>query len=97
MWPWAVGPLLGAALVIPLVIRYRDRFRDAGGFRRYLGIDLDSVALLGRLAKGPRCGLSAFADMTLFWTGEILALWAGLAAFGTRMSIPVVIVADAVG
>jgi hypothetical protein len=35
--------------------------------------------------------------MTLFWAGEIFALWAGLAAFGTRMSVPVVIIADAVG
>jgi hypothetical protein len=97
VWPWAVGPLLGAALVIPAVIRYRARFRDAAGFRRYLGIGLDSVALLGRLAKDPGCGSYAFVGMTLFWAGEIFALWAGLAAFGTRMSIPVVIIADAVG
>jgi uncharacterized membrane protein YbhN (UPF0104 family) len=97
VWPWAVGPLLGAALVIPAVIRYRDRFRDASGFRRYLGIGLDSVALLGQLMRDPQCGLSAFAGMTLFWAGEIFALWAGLAAFGIRMSVPVVIIADAVG
>lgn len=60
VWPWAVGPLLGAALVIPAIICYWDRFRDASGFRR-LGIGLDSVALLGQLAKDPLCGLSAFA------------------------------------
>ena len=97
VWPWAVGPLLGAALVIPAVILYRNRFRDATGFRRYLGIGLDSVALLGKLAKEPEAGSFAFAGMTLFWAGEIFALWAGLAAFGTRMSVPVVIIADAVG
>jgi hypothetical protein len=97
VWPWAIGPLLGAALVIPAVIRYRDRFRDARSFRRYLGIGLDSVALLGKLVKDPECGPSAFAGMTLFWAGEIFALWAGLAAFGTRMPVPVVIIADAVG
>lgn len=97
VWPWAVGPPLGAALVIPAVIRYRDRFRDAGGFRRYLGIGLDAVALLGALVKDPECGPSAFAGMTLFWVGEMAALWCGLAAFGTRMSVPIVVLADAIG
>ena len=88
---------MGAALVIPAVIRYRDRFRNAAGFRRYLGIGLDSVTLLGRLSKNPKSGSYAFAGMTLYWAGEMFALWAGLAAFGTRMSIPVLIIADAVG
>jgi uncharacterized membrane protein YbhN (UPF0104 family) len=97
VWPWAVGPLLGAALVIPAVIRYRRRFREAHGWRRYLGIGLDSVALLGKLVKDPKCGLFAFGGMTLFWVGEMFALWAGLAAFGTRASIPILILADAVG
>jgi len=97
VWPWAVGPLLGAALVIPAVIRYRDRFRDARGFRRYLGIGLDAVALLGALIKDRHCGPQAFAGMTLFWVGEIFALWAGLAAFGVQLLFPIVIIADAVG
>jgi uncharacterized membrane protein YbhN (UPF0104 family) len=97
IWSWAVGPLLGAALVIPAAIRYRDRFRNAAGFRRYLGIGLDSVALLGRLSRNPRSGSYAFAGMSLYWAGEMFALWAGLAAFGTRMSVPVLIIADAVG
>jgi uncharacterized membrane protein YbhN (UPF0104 family) len=96
VWPWAVGPLLGAAVVIPLVIRYRERFRDAHGFRRYLGIGLDSVALLGKLVRDPQ-GWYAFGGMTLFWVGEMFALWAGLAAFGARVSVPFVILADAVG
>jgi uncharacterized membrane protein YbhN (UPF0104 family) len=97
VWPWAVAPLLGAAVVIPLVILYRDRFRDAHGFRRYLGIGLDSVALLGKLMRDPVGGPFAFAGMTLFWVGEMFALWAGLAAFGARVSVPFVILADAVG
>jgi uncharacterized membrane protein YbhN (UPF0104 family) len=97
VWPWAVGPLLGAALVIPAVARYRDRFRDARGFRRYLGIGLDAVALLWVLVKDRRYGPPAFAGMTLFWAGEIFALWAGLAAFGVQLLFPFVIIADAVG
>ena len=97
VWPWAVGPLLGAAVVIPLVIRYRDRFRAAHGFKRYLGIGLDSVALLGKLVRDPAWGSYAFAGMSLFWAGQVFALWAGLAAFGARVSVPFVILADAVG
>lgn len=97
VWPWAVAPLLGAAIVIPLVIRYRERFRRAKGFRRYLGIGMDGVALLGKLVREPECGLFAFAGMTLFWAGQMFALWAGLAAFGARVSIPFVMLADAVG
>jgi uncharacterized membrane protein YbhN (UPF0104 family) len=97
VWPWAVGPLLGAAIVIPLVVRYRRRWRDSHGFRRYLGIGLDAVALLGKLLREPRCGLLAFGGMTLFWAGEMFALWAGLAAFGARVSVPFVMLADAVG
>jgi hypothetical protein len=93
VWSWAVGPLVGAALVIPAVIRYRDRFRNADGFRHYLGIGLDSVTLLGRLSKNPRSGSYAFAGMSLYWAGEMFALWAGLAAFGTRVSVPVLIIA----
>jgi uncharacterized membrane protein YbhN (UPF0104 family) len=35
--------------------------------------------------------------MTLFWAGEIFALWAGLAAFGVMLAVPAVILADAIG
>lgn len=97
VWPWAVGPPLGAALVIPAVIRYRKRLRHAHGFRRYLGIGLDAVALLGVLAKDRKCGPLAFGGMTLYWAGEMFALWAGLAAFGARLPVAFVIIADAVG
>jgi len=53
--------------------------------------------LLGRLSKDPRSGVYAYAGMTLYWAGEMFALWAGLAAFGTRVPVPVLIIADAVG
>ena len=35
--------------------------------------------------------------MTLFWAGEIFALWAALAAFGVTMGLPEIILADAIG
>lgn len=97
VWAWAVGPPLGAALVIPAVARYRGRFREGRGFRRYLGLGIDGVLLVWALARSPRVGPPAFLGMTLFWVGEVAALWAGLAAFGTRMSVPIVVIADAVG
>lgn len=97
LWPWAAGPLLGAVLVIPAVIRYRGRFGEARGLRHYLGIGMDAVALMWALAKDPRSGPRAFLGMTLYWAGEMFAVWAALAAFGTRMPVPVVVIAVAVG
>ena len=70
---------------------------ECGRLRRYLGIGLNSVALLGRLSKNPKSGSYAFAGMSLYWAGEMFALWACAAAFGTRTSVPVLIIADAVG
>lgn len=97
VWPWAVAPPVGTVLAVVLVARYRGRFRDAGGLRRYAGIALDGVGLLWTLARDGRYGPMALAGMTLFWAGEILALWAGLAAFGVMLLAPVVILGDAIG
>ncbi len=37
LWPWAVAPPAGAVLAVLLVSRYRGRFRDSSGPRRYAG------------------------------------------------------------
>lgn len=37
VWPWAVAPPAATVLAVVLVARYRGRFRDAGGLRRYAG------------------------------------------------------------
>jgi hypothetical protein len=97
VWPWAVAPPVGAALAVLAVARYRERLRDARGLLRYVGIGLDGVGLLWTTAKNRRTGPLALAGMTVFWAAEIFALWSGLAAFGTRLGLAQVILADAIG
>lgn len=97
VWPWAVAPPIGAAVAVALTARYRGRFRDARGPRRYAGLALDGLGLLWTLIRNRRYGPMALAGMTLFWAGEIFALWAGLAAFGVSLGVPEIILADAIG
>jgi hypothetical protein len=97
VWPWAVAPPAGAVLAIVMVSRYRGRFRNATGLRRYAGLALDGIGLLRTLVRERRRGPAALAGMTLFWAGEIFALWSGLAAFGVMLLAPVVILTDAIG
>jgi hypothetical protein len=84
-------------LAIVAMWRFRGRFRDDGGLRRYAGLALDGIGLLWTLVRKRHCGPRALAGMTLFWAGEIVAPWAGLAAFGVMLLAPVVILADAIG
>jgi hypothetical protein len=51
LWPWAVAPPVGTVLAVVAVSRYRGRFRDDGGLRRYAGLALDGVGLLWKLAR----------------------------------------------
>jgi uncharacterized membrane protein YbhN (UPF0104 family) len=97
VWPWAVAPPVGAAAAVAITVRYRGRYRDARGLRRYAGLALDGLGLLWQLVTNRRYGPRALAGMTLFWAGEIFALWAGLAAFGVTMGLPEIILADAIG
>jgi uncharacterized membrane protein YbhN (UPF0104 family) len=97
VWPWAVAPPAGAAAAAAITARYRGRWRDAGGLLRYAGLALDGMGLLWTLVTNRRLGPAALAGMTLFWAGEIFALWAGLAAFGVMLSLPEIILADAIG
>jgi uncharacterized membrane protein YbhN (UPF0104 family) len=97
VWPWAAAPPLGAAAAVAITARYRSRYRDARGWRRYAGLALDGMGLLWTLVTSRRCGPMALVGMTLFWAGEIFALWAGLAAFGVTMALPMIILADAIG
>lgn len=97
VWPWAVAPPVGAAAAIIITARYRGRYRDARGLRRYAGLALDGMGVLWTLVRSRRSGPIGLAGMTLFWAGEIFALWAGLAAFGVTMPLPQIILADAIG
>jgi hypothetical protein len=91
-WPWAVIPPPALVLGLWLVERYRSRFRGRHGWRRRLGMFLDSAHLVGSALRRPRRHGVAVAGMALFWGAEMFAVWAATAAFGFHMSALMVIV-----
>jgi hypothetical protein len=95
--PWAVLPVPGFLVAFWLAERYRDRFRDARGWRGSLGNFLESIHLIRELFVHPRRWWSALLGMGLFWAADAFAVWAGLAAFGFRMNAAQLIVGFGTG
>jgi hypothetical protein len=85
--PWAIGPIVGAPLVLWSASRYRTRLRRFDrGWRYWLGVSLDGVwALVSGLAADRR-NRTSFLGMTVFAAGELFAVWAAMAGFGFTMS-----------
>jgi uncharacterized membrane protein YbhN (UPF0104 family) len=98
MWPWAICPVVGAAIAVTLAARYRERLRDEKGrFKQAFGIALDGIWLLREMAIGGKSRGLPFLGMTLFWAADIFALWAALEAFSGVISLAEMILAYAVG
>jgi uncharacterized membrane protein YbhN (UPF0104 family) len=95
--PWAVAPIPGFALAFWLAEHYRDRLRERQGWRRRMGVFLDSIHLVRELFRTPHRHASAPLAMAVFWAGDAFALWASLAAFGEHMNALALIVAYATG
>lgn len=96
-WPWAVLPPVGFALGIWLGERYRDRLRDRPGWRGKLSVFLDGVHYVWLLFRHPLRNNGAVIGMVLFWAFTFFSVWAGMAAFGFRMSAGPLIIACGVG
>lgn len=97
--PWVIGPLVGAPLALWLAHRFRRQFADGRGWRYWTGVALEGVWML-RSPGGTGGALRRsfpFLGMALFSTGELLALWAGMLAFGYDMSVPALILGYGVG
>ena len=95
--PWAIIPVPGFVLAFWLAERYRERLRRRGGWRGKLGVFLDSIHVVAALFRQPfRFGAAPFT-MGLFWTADMFALWASMAAFGFRMNVAELIVGYATG
>jgi len=95
--PWAIIPLPGFALAFWLAERYRGRFADSHGWRRGLGVFLESVQVVRRLLARSFTRPSAGLGMALFWAGDTAAAWCGLAAFGYRMNVAQLVVGFVTG
>jgi uncharacterized membrane protein YbhN (UPF0104 family) len=96
IWPWAVAPPVGAVVAIVATRRRPPSWREASGFRRFAAIALDGIAFLGELLARP-AGRVAATGMATSFAGQIFALWASIRAFGYGVSIPTVILCDAIG
>ena len=94
--PWAVIPIPGFVIGFWAAQRYGDRFRDRG-WRRKLGIFLDSIRIIRVLFVHPLRWGSALCGMALFWAADAFATWAGLAMFGFQMNAAALFVGFATG
>lgn len=95
--PWAIAPVPGFVLAFYLARRYEPRFGNAEGWRRKLGVFVDSILLIRGLFEKPHRHLPALLGMTLFWAADFFAAWAGLAMFGFHMNVAAFIVGMATG
>jgi hypothetical protein len=91
-WPWAVIPPPAFVAGIWIAERYRGRLIARDGWRRRLGMFLQSGHLVYVVLRHPREHGLAVAGMGLFWGGEMCAVWCATAAFGFHMSAPMAIV-----
>lgn len=95
--PWALLPVPGMIAGFWLAERYRGRFRNRRGWRGAVGTFLQSIHLIRELYVHPLRWGWAPLGMALFWAADAFAVWAGLAAFGFRMSAANLIVGYATG
>jgi hypothetical protein len=96
-WPWAIIPVPAFVIVVWLAERYRERLRERGGWRRRLGMFLDTVHLVYGVLRRPRRHGLAILGMAVYWGADMFAMWAATAAFGFRMTALAVIVALGTG
>ena len=81
-----VIPVPAFAAAFWLASRYRARLAGRAGRRARLSVFLDAVLLIRALFTHPVRHRGAIGGMALFWAGDALAAWAGLAAFGVLMN-----------
>ena len=84
--PWAVIPLPAFGAAFWLASRSRARLQGRAGWRARLSVFLDAVLLIRALFTRPVRHRGATGGMALFWAGDALAVWAGLAAFGVLIN-----------
>lgn len=78
---WIIGVPVGAAVTL-LLLRHRTWMRRGGPVRKAIAHYLEAVTRFAHLFLPPRKeSLGAALGMTVYWAGDIFALWACLAAF----------------
>jgi uncharacterized membrane protein YbhN (UPF0104 family) len=78
---WIIGVPVGTVVTLVL-LRHRSWMRRGGRIRKAIARFLDALVRLAHLFVPPRTtGLGAAVGMSVYWAGDIFALWACLAAF----------------
>jgi hypothetical protein len=96
-WPWIVAVPAGAAVALA-AFAFRKRLRGPSWWRRALAAWLDALAVFCDVGREPHRRVAALAGMALYWTGDILLLWATLHVFlGRAPSLPALILGYATG
>lgn len=73
--------LLGRWFSAPKRVRRMTRREGVGRTRRLFADAVDAVAIVRRVLGRPQAHLEALGGAVLYWAGDMITLWAGLAAF----------------
>lgn len=98
--PWALVPLPGFLLAFWLAERVRPalhRSSNGRGWREPVSIFADGIHLIRQMFTHPVRYGPDLVGMAVFWLADMVAAWAGLAAFGFQMSWPAFIVGFGTG
>jgi putative heme transporter len=96
--PWLVGVPVGFALSAAAVWHLSPRrLARCGGWKRALARTIDALRLLREQLLHPLRRWAAWVGMGLYWSAEIVCLWAALRAFGQHASTSLVVLGYATG
>ncbi|HEV8250262.1 MAG TPA: lysylphosphatidylglycerol synthase transmembrane domain-containing protein [Gaiellaceae bacterium] len=84
--------LAGRWVTSPRRVERLTRSQGVGRARRLVSDTISSVVIVRQILARPRAHLEAVGGAVLYWTGDILTLWAGLRAFDVHIDpIPLVV------
>ena len=96
--PWAVGVPAGFAIAAIAVPRLSARsLSRRGGFRLVVGRGVEALDSLREQLRDPVPLLVGCLGMVLYWSAEIVSLWAALRVFDIHVSAAVVTLGYATG
>jgi uncharacterized membrane protein YbhN (UPF0104 family) len=100
---------LGWVIVVPVCFvagrwvtspRRVERFTKSSGVgraRRLVSDTIGSVVIVRQILGAPRANLEAIGGAVLYWSGDIVTLWAGLRAFDVQLEPIALVVGYATG
>lgn len=77
--------------------RHFSESREGGRIRRAFGDAVAGVALFREMVTTPAQHVGGLVGAAVYWTGDLLCLWAALRAFGVELSLAALVLAYATG